>query len=96
MSQMPQLSACPSCEEPLESGDLFCGACGYDLSAVPARPATSPNGSAAPAPNGSAAAAGRPAEWPVAPEVDSSDTPAPTHLPTDLPGTDSRGTELGA
>src|SRR5919204_34850 len=38
MSQMPQLSACPSCEEPLESGDRFCGACGYDLSAVPPRP----------------------------------------------------------
>ncbi|MEU5581371.1 PP2C family serine/threonine-protein phosphatase [Streptomyces huasconensis] len=86
MSQMPQLSACPSCEEPLESGDLFCGACGYDLSAVPARPATSPNGAAG--------TAGRPSEWPAAPEVDSTDTPAPTHLPTDLPGTDSAGTEL--
>ncbi|WP_030790952.1 PP2C family serine/threonine-protein phosphatase [Streptomyces sp. NRRL S-920] len=86
MSQMPQLSACPSCEEPLESGDLFCGACGYDLSAVPARPAGSPNGSAP--------AADRPAEWPAAPGTDSSDTPAPTHLPTDLPGTDSGGTEL--
>ncbi|WPO73692.1 protein phosphatase 2C domain-containing protein [Streptomyces sp. KN37] len=86
MSQMPQLSACPSCEEPLESGDLFCGACGYDLSAVPARPATSPGGSAA--------AAGQPSAWPLAPEADSSDTPAPTHLPTDLPGTDSAGTEL--
>ncbi|MER6536368.1 zinc ribbon domain-containing protein, partial [Streptomyces sp900105755] len=38
MSQMPQQAApakCPSCAEPLESGDLFCGACGYDLSAVP-------------------------------------------------------------
>ncbi|MFI2613503.1 protein phosphatase 2C domain-containing protein [Streptomyces sp. NPDC018584] len=86
MSQMPQLSACPSCEEPLESGDLFCGACGYDLSAVPARPATSPGGVAG--------AAGQPSGWPVAPEADSSDTPAPTHLPTDLPGTDSAGTEL--
>ncbi|WP_223774697.1 PP2C family serine/threonine-protein phosphatase [Streptomyces sp. 135] len=86
MSQMPQLSACPSCEEPLESGDLFCGACGYDLSAVPARPATSPGGVAS--------AAGQPSGWPVAPETDSSDTPAPTHLPTDLPGTDSAGTEL--
>ncbi|MFH8563957.1 protein phosphatase 2C domain-containing protein [Streptomyces sp. NPDC017988] len=86
MSQMPQLSACPSCEEPLESGDLFCGACGYDLSAVPARPATSPGGPAA--------ATGQPSEWPLAPEADSSDTPAPTHLPTDLPGTDSAGTEL--
>lgn len=45
MSQMPQqaaLSKCPSCEEPLESGDRFCGACGYDLSAVPARPVDEP------------------------------------------------------
>ncbi|MFE4641029.1 PP2C family serine/threonine-protein phosphatase [Streptomyces sp. NPDC056730] len=41
MSQKPksaQLPTCPSCEEPLESGDLFCGACGYDLSVVPPRP----------------------------------------------------------
>ncbi|SNX58522.1 serine/threonine protein phosphatase PrpC [Streptomyces sp. TLI_55] len=41
MSQMPQQAAltnCPSCAEPLESGDRFCGACGYDLSAVPAPP----------------------------------------------------------
>ncbi|MFE7105564.1 protein phosphatase 2C domain-containing protein [Streptomyces sp. NPDC057575] len=44
MSQKPQeqkpqetaLSKCPGCEEPLEPGDLFCGACGYDLSVVPA------------------------------------------------------------
>jgi serine/threonine protein phosphatase PrpC len=53
MSQMPQLSACPSCEWPLESGDRFCGACGYDLSAVPARPDDQPtivmNGSGTPA-----------------------------------------------
>ncbi|MFI5754661.1 protein phosphatase 2C domain-containing protein [Streptomyces sp. NPDC051569] len=38
MSQMDPSAArptCPSCAEPLESGDLFCGACGYDLSAVP-------------------------------------------------------------
>ncbi|MEU9980250.1 PP2C family serine/threonine-protein phosphatase [Streptomyces sp. NPDC050856] len=42
MSQMHQLSACPSCEEPLESGDLFCGACGYDLSVVPAPPEERP------------------------------------------------------
>ncbi|MFD6310115.1 PP2C family serine/threonine-protein phosphatase [Streptomyces nigra] len=51
MSQMPQLSACPSCAWPLDSGDRFCGACGYDLSAVPARPDDHPtialNGSAA-------------------------------------------------
>lgn len=42
MSQMHQLSACPGCEEPLESGDRFCGACGYDLSAVPPPPRDRP------------------------------------------------------
>ncbi|MET8400013.1 protein phosphatase 2C domain-containing protein [Streptomyces sp900116325] len=45
MSQMHQetaLSRCPNCEEPLESGDLFCGACGYDLSVVPAPPQDNP------------------------------------------------------
>ncbi|MGW1889167.1 PP2C family serine/threonine-protein phosphatase [Streptomyces sp. NPDC002004] len=42
MSQMHQLAACPSCEEPLESGDLFCGACGYDLSVVPEPPQDHP------------------------------------------------------
>ncbi|WP_369216073.1 zinc ribbon domain-containing protein, partial [Streptomyces flavofungini] len=75
MSQMPQLSACPSCEEPLESGDLFCGACGYDLSAVPARPDASPNGSATSQGAGAGHAAPE-GPWPVAPEVDSSDRPA--------------------
>ncbi|MGW6203213.1 PP2C family serine/threonine-protein phosphatase [Streptomyces sp. NPDC055089] len=45
MSQKPQetaLSRCPGCEEPLEPGDLFCGACGYDLSAVPEPPQDRP------------------------------------------------------
>ncbi|AOR34292.1 serine/threonine protein phosphatase [Streptomyces fodineus] len=45
MSQMPQqaaLSQCPSCAEPVESGDLFCGACGYDLSVVPEPPQDHP------------------------------------------------------
>ncbi|WP_203632551.1 zinc ribbon domain-containing protein, partial [Streptomyces halstedii] len=40
--QRASLPGCPSCEEPLESGDRFCGACGYDLSAVPAPPADRP------------------------------------------------------
>ncbi|MFF7363074.1 protein phosphatase 2C domain-containing protein [Streptomyces sp. NPDC008125] len=40
--QAAPLPACPSCAEPLEQGDLFCGACGYDLSAVPERPGDRP------------------------------------------------------
>ncbi|MBC9724498.1 PP2C family serine/threonine-protein phosphatase [Streptomyces sp. TRM68367] len=92
MSQMPQqaaLSNCPSCEEPLESGDRFCGACGYDLSAVPARPADHPTVamSGSPAPP-----AGMP--WPVAPEPAATGHPAGLHLPTDLPAADSGGSPV--
>ncbi|MCD9872282.1 protein phosphatase 2C domain-containing protein [Streptomyces sp. NR30] len=97
MSQMPQqaaLSNCPSCEWPLESGDRFCGACGYDLSAVPARPDDHPtialNGSD-PQP-GDVDGGGAP--WPLAAAPGGSDTPAATHLPTDLHGTDSGGSPL--
>ncbi|WP_405932291.1 PP2C family serine/threonine-protein phosphatase [Streptomyces sp. NBC_00827] len=96
MSQMPQptaLSRCPSCEEPLEAGDRFCGACGYDLSAVPEPPQDEPtitmNGTS-PRPPSSVSSV----DWPVAPEVDSSDIPAPVHRATDIRGTDSGGTEL--
>ncbi|MFF4355856.1 protein phosphatase 2C domain-containing protein [Streptomyces sp. NPDC001604] len=95
MSQMPQqaaLSNCPSCEWPLESGDRFCGACGYDLSVVPARPDDHPtialNGSDLPPGEGGGAA------WPVAAAPGGSDTPAAPHLPTDLHGTDSGGSPL--
>ncbi|MEU9758721.1 PP2C family serine/threonine-protein phosphatase [Streptomyces sp. NPDC047987] len=45
MSQKPQETAlpkCPGCEEPAEPDDRFCGACGYDLSAVPAPPCDRP------------------------------------------------------
>ncbi|MGI5482731.1 PP2C family serine/threonine-protein phosphatase [Streptomyces lavendofoliae] len=59
MSQRHQLSACPSCEEPLESGDLFCGACGYDLSAVPPPPEDRPTAVTGPPAAGAA--------WPPAP-----------------------------
>ncbi|CAM5490585.1 Serine/threonine-protein phosphatase OS=Streptomyces tendae OX=1932 GN=GUR47_09070 PE=4 SV=1 [Streptomyces tendae] len=92
MSQMPQqaaVSKCPSCEEPLESGDRFCGACGYDLSVVPARPEDSPtlavNG-AVPAPDG--------VDWPVARDSDGHGRPAPVHAAAELPGTDSGGSPL--
>ncbi|MFH7597322.1 protein phosphatase 2C domain-containing protein [Streptomyces racemochromogenes] len=35
---MHRLSGCPSCAEPLEEGDRFCGVCGYALSAPPPPP----------------------------------------------------------
>ncbi|MFI6081357.1 PP2C family serine/threonine-protein phosphatase [Streptomyces sp. NPDC051217] len=96
MSQMHQptaLSRCPSCEEPLESGDLFCGACGYDLSAVPPPPDDHPtiviNG--APASAGTASGA---VDWPTAAGTDSTASSAPVHLPGELPGLDSTGVPL--
>ncbi|MFF3907130.1 protein phosphatase 2C domain-containing protein [Streptomyces sp. NPDC001848] len=98
MSQMPRstaLSRCPSCEEPLESGDRYCGACGYDLSVVPAPPSDPPtltmNGSVPRPPSGSSSV-----DWPAAPAAGGPQVPAPVHLPTDIPGTDSGGSELPA
>lgn len=35
---MHRLSGCPSCAEPLEEGDRFCGVCGYAVSAPPPSP----------------------------------------------------------
>ncbi|MET9729295.1 PP2C family serine/threonine-protein phosphatase [Streptomyces sp. NPDC006458] len=93
MSQMPQqasLSRCPSCAEPLESGDRFCGACGYDLSAVPEQPEDHPTLTM----NGSPAASAADPGWPSAAGPDSSDTPPGVHLPTDIRGTDSGGGPL--
>ncbi|GGP63921.1 PP2C family protein-serine/threonine phosphatase [Streptomyces sindenensis] len=98
--QQPALSKCPGCEEPPAAGDLFCGACGYDLSAVPARPDDRPTVAitvppAAPeAPAAPPARAAEAVRWPAAPETDSSDVPAPVHRPSDLPGTDSGGRPL--
>ncbi|WP_448319137.1 PP2C family protein-serine/threonine phosphatase [Streptomyces sp. CO7] len=37
-----RLSACPGCTEPVEPADLFCGACGMDLSAAAAPAADTP------------------------------------------------------
>ncbi|OKK08675.1 hypothetical protein AMK26_01685 [Streptomyces sp. CB03234] len=88
MSQMHQLSACPSCEEPLESGDLFCGACGYDLSAVPPPPQDRPT-IAMGAPVGGAA-------WPAAPAGSGQDQARPAaaaQSPGGLPGRDPAGEE---
>ncbi|MFF8775984.1 PP2C family serine/threonine-protein phosphatase [Streptomyces sp. NPDC015140] len=96
MSQMPQqaaVSKCPSCEEPLESGDRFCGACGYDLSAVPPRPDDHPTvavGGAVPAP----APAPDGVDWPAARDSDGHGRPVPVHAAAELPGTDSGGSPL--
>ncbi|WP_405687857.1 protein phosphatase 2C domain-containing protein [Streptomyces sp. NBC_00057] len=74
MSQKPQetaLSKCPGCEEPLEPGDLFCGACGYDLSAVPEPPQDHPTvAMAVPTENDAAVAARAPAARPAAVRFD--------------------------
>ncbi|MFB4424469.1 PP2C family serine/threonine-protein phosphatase [Streptomyces sp. QL37] len=95
--QRASLPGCPSCEEPLEPGDLFCGACGYDLSAVPAPPADRPTVAiTVPGRSAGAPAAGGPVEWPSVSGTDSSDVPAPTHRPADLPGVDSGGKPLSA
>ncbi|MFF0199400.1 protein phosphatase 2C domain-containing protein [Streptomyces sp. NPDC005017] len=90
MSQQASLSRCPSCAEPLESGDRFCGACGYDLSAVPGRPEDHPTLTMNGAPAAPAAAPG----WPSAAVPDSSDTPPGVHVPADIQGTDSGGGPL--
>lgn len=97
MSQMPQSAGrptCPGCTEPLESGDLFCGACGYDLSAVPPRPDDHPTIVMT---GGGQTLPGAPVtgvEWPPATGTDGSDAHAPVHLPGELPGVDSGGSEL--
>ncbi|MER6073163.1 PP2C family serine/threonine-protein phosphatase [Streptomyces sp. NPDC001817] len=93
MSQMPQQAApakCPSCAEPVESGDLFCGACGYDLSVVPEPPQDHPTLTMTGSAPGSV---GDGVGWP-APDPDGSGIPPAPHLPADLPGTDSGGTPL--
>ncbi|MFD5146349.1 protein phosphatase 2C domain-containing protein [Streptomyces sp. NPDC058401] len=48
---MHRLSGCPSCAEPLEEGDRFCGLCGYALTAPsPTAPPSPPSAPAGPAP----------------------------------------------
>ncbi|MFF2726594.1 PP2C family serine/threonine-protein phosphatase [Streptomyces sp. NPDC058008] len=92
--QRASLPGCPSCEEPLESGDRFCGACGYDLSAVPTPPGDRPTVAVTVPAQGAGAPAAAQVEWPRASGTDSSDVPAPTHRPADLPGVDSGGKPL--
>lgn len=98
MSQKPQetaLSRCPGCEEPLEPGDLFCGACGYDLSAVPAPPQDHPTiAIAAPSPElalpragfGPAPEAVEPAPWQAPGSAPGAGRPVPPDTRADGPG----------
>ncbi|MEU0082714.1 PP2C family serine/threonine-protein phosphatase [Streptomyces sp. NPDC006274] len=76
-------STCPGCDEPLEPGDRFCGACGYDLSAVPAAAQDRPT-----------VAISTPVDWPAATGTDTTGTPTPTQRAADVPGTDSDGGDL--
>ncbi|MEU6620321.1 PP2C family serine/threonine-protein phosphatase [Streptomyces litmocidini] len=89
MSQKPKpshgLAACPGCAEPLDSGDRFCGACGYDLSAAP---------SAEAGPDRPTVAIGTPVTWPDAPPREPGSLSTMTQHPGDLPGTDSGGRDL--
>ncbi|MFF3190480.1 PP2C family serine/threonine-protein phosphatase [Streptomyces misionensis] len=97
MSQKPQQAApatCPSCAEPVEPGDLFCGACGHDLSVVPAPPQDHPAPAVTGFPEPAPPATGEGVRWPAPEPPGAGATPPATHLPTDLPGTDSGGHPL--
>ncbi|WP_411079105.1 PP2C family serine/threonine-protein phosphatase [Streptomyces sp. cmx-18-6] len=106
--QQPALTRCPGCADPLEPGDLFCGACGYDLSAVPARPddrptmaitpPAAPPGPGAPGSPGPAPGIAAPAPAPGTPV---SAVPAPASWPpaserdsSDVPAPVQRATDL--
>ncbi|GAA2800287.1 PP2C family serine/threonine-protein phosphatase [Streptomyces showdoensis] len=79
------LGTCPECAEPLESGDRFCGACGYDLSAVP-EPEPGTDRPTVPI--------SLPVDWPEPPPRDPQSLTTATQHPGDLPGTDSGGRDL--
>jgi serine/threonine protein phosphatase PrpC len=72
---LDQLSACPSCFEPLEQGDRFCGVCGADLTAAARH--------VSPVPEGSPGTAGQPAAAPAPPAAAApAPAPAPASTPT--------------
>ncbi|MEU8761047.1 PP2C family serine/threonine-protein phosphatase [Streptomyces sp. NPDC048659] len=79
------LGTCPECAEPVESGDRYCGACGFDLSAVPA---------AGPGADRPTVPIALPVDWPEAPPRDAQSLTTATQHPGDLPGTDSGGRDL--
>ncbi|GAA2627715.1 protein phosphatase 2C domain-containing protein [Streptomyces spororaveus] len=64
---MHRLSGCPSCAEPLEEGDRFCGVCGYAVSAPPPAAVDHPTIPIPPAPPAPPVPPARPAAASAAP-----------------------------
>ncbi|HEY9367249.1 MAG TPA: serine/threonine-protein phosphatase, partial [Streptomyces sp.] len=81
-----ELSACPGCAEPLESGDRFCGACGYALTAAPEPSEDRPTVVLGPQPEEA-----DPVGWPAPAPRTPAGLTTPTQHPGDLPATDSGG-----
>jgi serine/threonine protein phosphatase PrpC len=77
VTMLDQLSACPSCSEPLAAGERYCGVCGADLAA--ARPASAAGyaggpGAGAGAGSGSAAGPAGEPDFTLAPAEDGAGT----------------------
>ncbi|MFJ3923974.1 protein phosphatase 2C domain-containing protein [Streptomyces sp. NPDC090022] len=78
---MHRPSGCPSCAEPLEEGDRFCGVCGYDVSAPPPSPSTDDDHPTVPLAPGHGGPAAGPAAGPSVP------APAAPPVPSAPPAT---------
>ncbi|MCX5378306.1 protein phosphatase 2C domain-containing protein [Streptomyces sp. NBC_00091] len=75
---MHRPSGCPSCAEPLEEGDRFCGVCGYALSSAPPPADPTPTLPVTPTPGAVGRAADEPAAYPApAPVAAAPVAPAP-------------------
>ncbi|MCA1223814.1 hypothetical protein LCE31_36760, partial [Streptomyces sp. 8L] len=94
----------PACGEPVEPGDLFCGACGYDLTSAPLAAGGADHPTVALGPSGGRGAehgadggADRgvaPVSWPDAVPDQGADAAVGAQHPGDLPGVDSHGAQL--
>ncbi len=104
MPQLDRLSACPSCAEPLEEGDRFCGACGADLAAAarglaagrgtppaPRREPTLPDGLPAAVPPGRDVPSPPPVPPPPAAPPQAGQAPPPPPAPPAAPGAPAAG-----
>ncbi|WP_329457844.1 PP2C family serine/threonine-protein phosphatase [Streptomyces sp. NBC_01497] len=88
----------PACGELVEPGDLFCGACGYDLTAVPVPDAGADHPTVTLGRAGGhgpeQGAPGARVSWPDAVPGQGAGAPVGAQRPGDLPGIDSRGVQL--